>query len=278
MLALIIIVFQLVNSFDFNHPEKPTMFYWSTQENCLSDCNLTVINKKNNQTVEFFPNTHYLSCYYSDNYQWQSNCDGKYCSVEIVTTPQKILFATNEKKQEKELLNGLVVIKIIPCKKLANNDCLFIDIDVLSYYGDPILKYYGPNQFDCSLNYTNNPRFEIPFKRKQIGEYYLKLKLGCRNDQYSNIDAITFEDTYYLQLDTNAKITYYIGNDLSSNTISPITIDAAKKLFQALFCLLCVIIVLLITIITYPQCSNCIKNMQDEHESEKNSEIDTFEI
>ncbi len=46
MLILIQIAFQLVNSLDFDHPEKPTIFYWNIKYARLQYCNLKVENKK----------------------------------------------------------------------------------------------------------------------------------------------------------------------------------------------------------------------------------------
>ena len=60
MFALLILIIQLVHSFNFDHPEVPTLFIWRIDESCLSTCKLNVTSKKTNETVDFIPNIRYF--------------------------------------------------------------------------------------------------------------------------------------------------------------------------------------------------------------------------
>ena len=80
MFTLLILLIQLVNSFNFDHPQTPTVFYWRISDDCLSHCQLNVTNLNTSAKMNFSPNTRYLSCEYLDDYQWQINCDqDRYC-------------------------------------------------------------------------------------------------------------------------------------------------------------------------------------------------------
>src|SRR5439155_20356720 len=98
-------------------------------------------------------------------------------------------------QEEEEKYIGLVVIRIPQCEKLKDRECLIAEITIeygsngVSYYGEPVLRYYGKNQFHCSYNYTSDPQFLIPYKKERSGSYSRytsKFKLDCYSDQYHN--------------------------------------------------------------------------------------------
>src|SRR5438874_8709156 len=129
MLAFIFVVLsvalsQNLTSFDFDHPQVPTIFYWGIRVDslqCVSDCQINLTNKKTEEKANFTINTPYLSCDYLDDYIWNINCADQYCKKyyttkdEIYTYPQTTLFATKIVQEEGEKYMGLVVIRIPQC-------------------------------------------------------------------------------------------------------------------------------------------------------------------
>ncbi len=130
---------------------------------------MVVENKNTNKSVNFFPNSHYLSSNYCDDYRWEIKCEPENnCSGEIVTYLPKILYATKNQSQDMITSNNLIAIKMPGCNYTISKDYfLFLGISVKSCHQNPILKYYGSNQFNCSNNYTNNTIYEVRPKRKQ---------------------------------------------------------------------------------------------------------------
>ena len=256
MFALLILIIQLVHSFNFDHPEVPTLFIWRIDESCLSTCKLNVTSKKANETVDFIPNTRYFSCDYLDDYQWNVDChNDRFCgytkeSEVFFKYPQKVLYATKTQQEERESVTGLLIIRIPQCEKLKNGDCLMVEIkneysdNGLKYYGEPSLRYYGKNQFNCDHNYTSNPRSLVPYKITRNSYYRVytaQFKLNCYSDRYYNVDQITFGDSYYFLLNAGATtVKYYLGNDdqiiISPSSPTPTSLsNSGMERFQILF-------------------------------------------
>lgn len=229
-IIIFLIFLGFVRSYEFNHPTTIITFRWIIFQECLSSCKLIVVDKDTNETMNFLPNTDYLSCQYIGNYQWNIICNNdSNCTVDeniLSKNPQVILYATKQigTFNVDNYTNNLIVINIPFCSNIKDGDCLIVEYSKDMDIHLPLLQYYGKNYFDCNSTKLNTTDQIIPFsksiKHYNIGNgnfneifYSTKLRLGCYSDKYYNIDSIANNDNYYFNLRSlGAKITYFIGN------------------------------------------------------------------
>jgi hypothetical protein len=253
--VIIFVFFVITSPFELIHPTVPTLFNWRIDTDCLSFCQLNVTDKQSNVTMNFAPNTNYLSCYYTSNYKWDIICSSNDCNVAenlLLLEPQILLYATKIPNTLTRNVFGLVVINIPSCDTIRNNECLFVEFDItysssqLKYYGKPILRYYGKNNFDCNPHSTDANDKIVPFIKTQVKygdtNYNSKFKLGCYSDKYLNVDAIANNDNYYFQINGWVNIKYSIGSDslLPIPIIQPLIVNNSQKfeiLFGVFFCI-----------------------------------------
>jgi hypothetical protein len=264
------LLIQLGRTYDFNHPEIPTIFSWRIDSYCLSYCHLNVTTKETNQTANFLPNTYYSSCDYPNDYQWKIECTNRVCYSDgslLYKYTQKTLYATKTQQEEKNQNQklSLLVITIPQCGRFTDGDCLIVEVTDqytetgLDAYGEPELRYYGKNlkNANCSHSYLFDQKFLVPYKKTKVDrisyKYTAQFRLDCYSDQYYNPDQIKLEDSYYFQIKGWANVKYYIGNPLPSQSPSPSPSPSPPETnkFIILFGILCATISLLSIAVTY---------------------------
>jgi hypothetical protein len=261
------LLFVTTFAFDFDHPKDPTFFSWSVDTWCLQRCELNVTDKNSGESMNFLPNKKYLSCDYPDDYEWNINCNTTECDVHdpkllLFKYPLQTYYATTKPKTNSSFFEGILQIKIPECETVKDGDCLFIDISfeyAVTYYENPLVRFYGKNNFKCNQSYLMDDKFLVPIQRNREPhgfKYNVKFKLGCYSSKYHNFDAISLGDSYYLHLNSrNTDIKYYIGSDTISTSAQ---FDKSSDTYRISFWISIVVIVVIsiIFVIVYKYCKN----------------------
>jgi hypothetical protein len=209
----------IINCYEFYHSEGVLInFLWSIDEECMDGCELIVIDKNTNKTVPFSPNTYYLSCEYTSDYQWDIICNNS--CVKNETWLYKVTTSELPVKEHFEVIKnhnheGIIIFDIPPLIRIKNKDCLILEVEC-SQNAPHSLKYYGKN-----IGCPNTTFDEIHFTEKTDDQYFAhgaKIGIGYYNDEYYDPNSIRNIDEYYFKIKGDCQIRYKIGNNLEPSS------------------------------------------------------------
>lgn len=250
-ILIFFILLGFVNSYDFDHSTTLTRFWWWLDIPCTSLCGLIVVDKDTNETMNFSPNTMYLSCQYTSNYSWNIICSNRshtHCSINenlLIKYSDITLFATNNISIfEFAAFDGIIVINIPQNHIIKNNECLIVEFSQGMNDGQPLLEYLGKNNCNSIEYYVGGQSVPLTNSSKYI------VRLGCYNDLY-NPDSIANNDNYYFKFISigPSNITYYIDGKNVTVFIDRNNVPVIMNKIERLIGIVCLTVSILVIVL-----------------------------